>query len=77
LIEHFASEATGGNKGVPRSLATLVINVWNEPEHSEPLRARITARSESAPEGTMTYAASREAILAEVSRWLDELADIQ
>jgi len=74
LIEPFASEETDSGNGSPRSFATLVINVWHEPEHSEPLRARITARTEDASEGAISYAASEEAILTEVRRWLRELA---
>ena len=75
LIEQFASEETDDGQGAPRSLATLVINVWHEAEHTEPLRARITARYETSPEGSTRYAGSREAILAEVERWLDEVAE--
>ena len=75
MTEQFASEDTDGGKEVPRSLATLVINVWHEAEHTDPLRARITAKSETTPEATMTYARSREAILAAVNRWLDGLAE--
>jgi hypothetical protein len=61
--------------GVGRSEATLVINVWHETEHHEPFRARLVFTSGDAPGAEISYAASREAVLASVDEWLRKVAD--
>lgn len=69
------SDAGGGP--VPRNLGTLVINVWREAEHAEPLRARLTSRSVDDPEATTSYAASLETVLADVTEWFLRLTRTQ
>lgn len=76
LRDHSASKAADGNTD-SRSLGTLVINVWHEADHPQPLRARLSSGSEDESEATVAYAASQEAILAEVSEWLQRLAEVQ
>lgn len=75
LSDESASDADGG--AVPKDLGTLIINVWREAEHSQPLRARLIARSEDESEATTSYAAGLEAVLAEVTEWFQGLAEAQ
>lgn len=66
---------TDGN-GTATNQATLVITIWSEAEHPEPCRARLTSRSGDASRPTISYAVSREAVLAGISKWLADLPEI-
>jgi hypothetical protein len=76
LTDEPASEATDDD-AVTGSLGTLVINVWREAQHPQPLRARLTSRSEDDREATTRYAADLETVLAEVTEWYQGLAEQQ
>ncbi|UKA56289.1 hypothetical protein LFT45_10525 [Arthrobacter sp. FW305-BF8] len=53
--------------------ATMVINVWFEAGHALPFRARLTSTTGGAPETVTSYAATREAVLSSVEKWLRNL----
>ncbi len=62
--------------GGPPPTATLVIRAWRDTESPDPFRARIIAGSSESEDQTVSYARSREDVVAAVNRWLYNLPDV-
>lgn len=54
--------------------AALTIAVWTEGADGSEVRARVITRADRDSSDIVTYAASRDEVLAQVSDWLDGLA---